>query len=164
MHTDMHDYIRGDLVTSCTPSDVIEKYKEQRRRFIKYRKMGAYRIHRDFDMANEWWFIPNPRIELCALDYIRDTYHYHEVYDKDTSNEWRDYRNEPVVIVRCINYKNKADFQKRLLSWVCNDTVTDTKNKRTISTENVKFIVMTDYTLPLEVQEYFKLGNLKTFI
>ena len=161
-HFDIQKYVRGDIIPlSIIPNDVYEKYHEERQRFIRYRKLGSYRAKDpDIDTEREWWFIPNAEYEELAIQSVLSRYPYCEIYDKDMSGEWRNYLNERVVLIRCLEYRNKKDFHRRLETWISSESTKDTFSGKMISLRNVKIIIFTDYALPTKYQNGFKFKNL----
>lgn len=167
----VQEYVRGDTVPlfeiDSTTKSLLRKKKNEHVQASMSRRIGTHRVNRKTITENLWYIVPTRECEIELLQYIRRTYRFNEVYEKDTTCFWRDYNGEPIVLIRCYGKQKKRRFFQKLEQWI--GTVpfeSDVSRKYTrrpkiVDPKKYHVLLLTDFILPKEFRSCFKQGNIK---
>ena len=164
-------YINGDIIPLFGKSQKeMKQYQKSRRKNISLRKEGQHLVKRNILTSptkknNNWYLIPDLEYEQKILDKLKKKYRYHEIYEKNNTKVWRDYNNEPVILIR--NFKRDQRFLNNLREWLNTMEIDSDPNEeftnqhKMINTNKIKLILMTNYILPDDLKQQFAIKNLK---
>lgn len=164
-------YANGDIVPIFGKKMIeYKKYQKTRRLNVLMRKEAMSHVKRNLFTSptkknNSWYLIPDVEYEQKILNELTLKYRYYEIYEKGNTKVWRDYNNEPVILIR--NFKRDQRFLNNLREWL-NATEIDsdpneefTNQHKMINIKKIKLILMTNYILPDDLKEKFIIKNLK---